>query len=58
MVYLNGSGKIKSRMNELDPLCDTLCMFVKNTLEGQALVERMSQMPPHSLIASPEDSDE
>ena len=58
MVYLNGSGKIKSGMDELDPLCDTLCMFVKNTPEGQALVERMSQMPPHSLISSPNDSDE
>lgn len=58
MVYLNGSGKIKSGMDELDPLCDTLCMFVKNTPEGQALVERMSQMPPHSLISSPDDSDE
>lgn len=49
MVYQNASGKIRSGMDELDPLCDTLCMFVKNTPEGQALVERMSQMPPHFL---------
>ncbi len=58
MVYLNGNGKLKSGMDDLDPLCDTLCMFVKNTSEGQALVEKMKQLPPHSLIDSSEGDDD
>lgn len=57
MVYLNGSGKIKSDMDELDPLCDKLCMFVKNTPEGQAFVEKMEHLP-HSLIDSAEDGED
>lgn len=58
MVCLNGSGKIRRDMDDLDPLCDALCMFVKNTLEGQTLVEKMKRLPPHSLIASPGDDDD
>ena len=43
MVYLDKNGMIDINMSELDPLCDTLCMFVKYTPEGQALVDEMIQ---------------
>lgn len=45
MVYLNGNGKINNKMKELDPICDTLLMFVKDTPAGRKLVEDMQLMP-------------
>ena len=45
MVYLNGNGKINNKMNELDPICDTLLMFVKNTPAGRNLVDAMKAIP-------------
>lgn len=48
MVYLNRNGKISNEINQLNPVCDTLCMFVKNTPEGHAFVKKMKNSP-HSL---------
>ena len=45
MVYLNETGKINNKMKELDPICDTLLMFVKNTPAGRELVNSMSLTP-------------
>lgn len=41
MVYLNENGKINNKMKELDPICDTLLMFVKDTPAGRKLVESL-----------------
>ena len=42
MIYLNPEGQVNTKMIELDPVSDTILMFVKNTPSGQELVERMS----------------
>lgn len=46
MIYLNENGNISSGMEELNPICDTLLMFVKNTPEGRELVKQMEYQPP------------
>lgn len=48
MVYLNQNGKIRSDIHDLNPICDTLCIFVRNTADGRALIEKMKN-PPQSL---------
>lgn len=53
MVYLDNRGYINRKVKELDPICTTLCMFVKNNLKGQKLVESMRNLP-HSLTESNE----
>lgn len=55
MVYLNENGKISPKMKDLSPICDTLCMFVKNTPEGHELVRKMEHSP-HSLTDNATDS--
>lgn len=40
MISLNKNGKISKQTSALNPVCDALCMFVKNTPEGHALVEK------------------
>ena len=39
MVYINDKGQINSAVKDLEPICSTLCMFVKKTPEGQAIIE-------------------
>lgn len=39
MIYLNRNGKISKHIDDINPLCDTLCMFVKNTTEGRKFIE-------------------
>lgn len=56
VVYLNDKGLINSNMKNLDPICDTLCMFVKNTPEGKAIVKSMNQAPHSLIVASEADS--
>ena len=41
MVYLNEKDKKDSINSDFDVLCDTVCMFVKNTPDGRAFVESM-----------------
>ena len=38
MVYINDKGQINSAVKDLEPICSTLCMFVKKTPEGQAII--------------------
>lgn len=46
MVYLNENAKISRKMDEINPICDTLLVFVKNTPEGCELVKQMEYQPP------------
>ncbi|MGN0607260.1 MAG: hypothetical protein ACI4JM_12135 [Oscillospiraceae bacterium] len=39
MIYLNRNGKIAKHIDNINPLCDKLCMFVKNTPEGRKFIE-------------------
>ena len=43
MVYINDKGQINSAVKDLEPICSTLCMFVKKTPEGQAIIESFKQ---------------
>lgn len=42
MVYINSKGKIYKEVSDINPICDTLCMFVKNTTEGRDFVKKIS----------------
>lgn len=39
MVYLNSNGKISKQTDKFNPICDSVCMFVKNTPEGRKFIE-------------------
>ena len=41
MIYLNSNGKIDKHINDINPLCDTLCMFVKDTPEGKNFINEI-----------------
>lgn len=41
MMYLNENGKIDKTVDSFNPICDSLCMFVKNTEEGRELIYKM-----------------
>lgn len=41
MIHLNSDGKIDKYINDINPLCDTLCMFVKNTPEGKNFINEI-----------------
>ena len=47
MNYRNAEGKIGKQKEGIDPVCDTLCMFVKNTPDGKELVEEMQSDPQY-----------
>lgn len=38
-IYLNQNGRIDKHINNINPLCDTLLFFVKDTPEGRAFVK-------------------
>lgn len=38
VIHLNADGKIDREMASLNPICDTLCMFVKDGEEGRKLI--------------------
>jgi hypothetical protein len=40
-VCIKENGKIRNDISDLSPICDVLCMFVKDTPEGRALVQKM-----------------
>jgi hypothetical protein len=40
-VCIKENGKIRNDISDLNPTCDVLCMFVKDTPEGRALVQKM-----------------
>lgn len=39
MVYLNSNGKISKQTDKFNPICDSICVFVKNTPEGRQFIE-------------------
>ena len=41
MIYLDKNGYIHNQTNQFNTLCDTLCMFVRNTDEGRKFVRKM-----------------
>ena len=41
MIYLNEKGQINRKSVELEPICHSLCMFVKDTPEGHALIKKL-----------------
>ena len=43
MMYLNQNGRIDSEVRDCDIICDTLCMFVRNTKEGRKFVKELSK---------------
>lgn len=43
MMYLNRNGLIDSKIKDCDIICDTLCMFVRNTEEGRKFVKELSK---------------
>lgn len=45
MMYLNENGKIDKSVDSFNPICDSLCMFVKNTEEGRELIKKMRDFP-------------
>lgn len=45
MVYLTEEGKISKSVDKNNPVCNSLCMFVKNTDEGRNLIMEMRNLP-------------
>lgn len=41
MIYLNEKGEENNKVKDLEPVCKSLCMFVKNTPTGQAIVDSL-----------------
>ncbi|MGN0612452.1 MAG: hypothetical protein ACI4JB_00990 [Porcipelethomonas sp.] len=39
MMYLKSNGKISDHVDNINPLPDTLCLFVKDTPEGRKFIE-------------------
>lgn len=49
MVYINPKGKIYKEVSDINPICDSLCMFVKNSNEGRAFVKKISAISDSNL---------
>lgn len=45
MIYLNKNGKISKETNEFNVVCNSLCVFIKDTPEGHAVVEEFKNSP-------------
>lgn len=49
MIYLNKKGNISKQTADFNVMCDTLCVFIKNSSEGRAFVDKINNTPPHYL---------
>ena len=47
MIYLNKNAKISKNAEEFNILCDTLCIFVRNSPEGHAFIEKIKNSPQY-----------
>lgn len=45
MVYLNENAKISENAEDFNILCNTLCIFVRNSPEGRAFIEKIKNSP-------------
>jgi len=45
MIYLNRNAKISKETAEFNVLCNNLCVFVRNSSKGHALIEKIKNSP-------------